>query len=123
MVEQIQPMKLKNFSLDEFDCRFTGENRMEQDFLAQLDKLRTACGFPFVITSGYRHPTEHPIEAAKIIPGTHAQGIAADIKVIGSAQRYCILREALHLGFTGVGVGSTFVHVDTRGTAPSAWLY
>jgi uncharacterized protein YcbK (DUF882 family) len=107
-------MSLKNFSLDEFNCQVTGENRMEQAFLEKLDALRTA---------GYRHPTEHYIEAAKEVPGTHAQGIAADIKTISSAQRHRVVSEAMKLGFTGVGVASNFVHVDTRGTTPIMWLY
>ena len=54
-------MKLKYFTLDEFNCQVTGDNRMEWDFLEKLDRLRGGCGFPFVITSGFRHPTEHPI--------------------------------------------------------------
>lgn len=116
-------MNLKHFSLDEFNCQVTGENRMETEFLEQLDNLRLACGFAFVITSGYRHPTEHPIEAAKEVPGTHAQGIAADIRITSSAQRYCCIREALRLGFTGIGVAEDFIHVDTRGTTPVMWLY
>ena len=95
---------------------------MEQDFLSKLDALREACGFPFVITSGYRSP-DHPLEAVKEIPGTHAQGIAADIKITNSAQRYTIIREALAMGFAGVGVASDFIHVDTRGSAPVIWTY
>ena len=113
---------MKYFSTSEFDCKHTGENRMEQDFLSKLDALREACGFPFVITSGYRSP-DHPIEAVKEIPGTHAQGIAADIKITNSAQRYTIIREALAHGFTGLGVAGDFIHVDTRGTVPVIWTY
>ena len=95
---------------------------MEQDFLSKLDALREACGFPFVITSGYRSP-DHPIEAVKEIPGTHAQGIAADIKITNSAHRYTIRSEALAMGFAGIGVASDFIHVDTRGSAPVIWTY
>ena len=113
---------MKYFSTSEFDCQHTGENRMEQDFLSKLDALREACGFPFVITSGYRSP-DHPLEAVKEIPGTHAQGIAADIKITNSAQRYTIIREALAHGFTGLGVAGDFIHVDTRGTVPVIWTY
>jgi len=113
---------VKHFSISEFDCQHTGENRMEQDFLSKLDSLREACGFPFVITSGYRSP-DHPLEAVKEIPGTHAQGIAADIKITSSAQRYTIIREALAHGFTGLGVAGDFIHVDTRGTVPVIWTY
>lgn len=113
---------MKYFTLEEFDCQHTGENRMEQDFLDKLDALREHCGFPFVITSGYRSP-DHPLEARKEIPGTHAQGIAADIKITNSAHRYTIIREALAHGFTGLGVAGDFIHVDTRGTVPVIWTY
>ena len=113
---------MKHFTVEEFDCQHTGENRMEQDFLDKLDALREHCGFPFVITSGYRSP-DHPLEARKEIPGTHAQGIAADIKITNSAHRYTIIREALAHGFTGLGVAGDFIHVDTRGTVPVIWTY
>ena len=96
---------------------------MEQDFLEKLDELRAYCGFPFVITSGYRHPTMHPIENKKEVPGTHAQGIAADIKITNAADRLKLVNSALKLGFTGIGVASDFIHVDTRGTTPVMWTY
>lgn len=113
---------MKYFTLEEFDCQHTGENRMEQAFLDKLDALREHCGFPFVITSGYRSP-DHPLEARKEIPGTHAQGIAADIKITNSARRYAIIKAALEHGFTGLGVAGDFIHVDTRGTVPVIWTY
>ena len=95
---------------------------MEPEFMEMVDELRDRCGFPFVITSGFRSPT-HPIEAKKDVPGTHSQGIAADIKITSSAQRYTIIREALQMGFTGIGVAGDFIHVDTRGSAPVIWVY
>ena len=113
---------MKHFSTSEFDCQHTGENRMEQDFLDKLDELREYCGFPFVITSGYRSPS-HPLEAVKEIPGTHAQGIAADIKITNSAHRYTLIKGALEHGFTGIGVAGDFIHLDTRGTLPVMWTY
>lgn len=113
---------MKYFQIDEFCCSHTGENRMEAEFLEKLDELRERCGFPFVVTSGYRSP-QHPIEASKTVPGTHAQGIAADIKVNSGAQRYTVVKEALELGFSGIGVDKGFVHVDTRGGTPVIWSY
>jgi uncharacterized protein YcbK (DUF882 family) len=96
---------------------------MEMEFLEKLDELRAYCGFPFVITSGYRHPTMHPIENKKEVPGTHAQGIAADIKITNAADRFSLVNNAVKLGFTGIGVASDFIHVDTRGTTPVIWIY
>ena len=116
-------MNLKHFDPSEFNCQVTGTNNMEKDFLEKLDELRAYCGFPFVITSGYRHPTMHPIENKKEVPGTHAQGIAADIKITNAADRLNLVNNALKLGFTGIGVASDFVHVDTRGTTPVIWIY
>jgi len=116
-------MTLKYFTREEFDCQVTGTNNMETEFLEKLDQLRAYCGFPFVITSGYRHPTLHPIEAKKEVPGTHAQGIAADIRITNAADRLKLVNAALKLGFTGIGVDSDFIHVDTRGTTPVMWTY
>jgi len=116
-------MALKHFKREEFDCQVSGTNNMEMEFLEKLDELRAWCGFPFVITSGYRHPTMHPIERKKEVPGTHAQGIAADIKITNAADRFILVKNAVQLGFTGIGVASDFIHVDTRGTTPVMWTY
>ena len=102
--------------------RKTGENKMSEEFLLKLDKLREACGFPFIVNSGYRSPS-HSIEIRKNFPGTHAQGIAADISVSGGNQRYIITQKAMELGFTGIGVAKTFIHVDIRETTPVVWIY
>jgi len=115
-------VKFKYFKLEDFNCQETDENDMDFNFIKRLDNLRNACGFPFVITSGYRSPN-HSIEAAKVNPGTHAQGIAVDIKVSGGSQRMRLVKQALALGFTGVGVAKGFVHVDARQTMPVLWCY
>lgn len=113
---------LQYFELSEFDCQETGENEMDEDFLQSLDYLRELCGFPFVITSGYRSPN-HSIEKAKTTPGTHAQGVAVDIKVDNGAQRMRVVEEAINIGFSGIGVAKGFVHVDARKTTPVMWTY
>ena len=52
-------MTFKYFTLEEFACKHTGENNIDPTFVRRLDELRAVCGFPFVITSGYRDPS-HP---------------------------------------------------------------
>lgn len=113
----------KYFKLKDFDCQVTGNNAMDLEFIHRLDALREACGFPFIVTSGYRDPIEHPIEAKKAKPGTHAKGIAADIYVNGGAQRRMVVEKALKMGFNGIGVAKNFVHVDIRETKPVLWCY
>lgn len=115
-------MTYKYFAIEEFDCQETGENEMVPEFIHSLDELREKCGFPFTITSGYRSE-RHSIEAAKQTPGTHAQGIAADIAVANGTQRRSIIKNALELGFGGIGVAKTFVHVDIRTQEPVVWAY
>ena len=95
---------------------------MNPEFLELIDELRHRCAFPFVITSGYRSPN-HPIEAAKSVPGTHANGIAADIKIEDGNTRFKILKQAMALGFTGIGIAPNFIHVDIRETTPVIWTY
>lgn len=114
--------EFKYFQLSDFDCQETGENEMQVEFIHKLDELREACGFPFHITSGYRSPN-HSIEARKAKPGQHAQGIAADIKVVGGAQRRDLVKKAMVMGFGGIGVAKGFIHVDIRDTTPVLWVY
>tara|TARA_R110002072_G_scaffold226213_1_gene383197 strand:+ start:381 stop:722 length:342 start_codon:yes stop_codon:yes gene_type:complete len=113
---------MRYFKLSDFDCQETGENEMNEDFLIKLDDLRHECGFPFIITSGYRDKT-HSIEARKTKAGTHAKGIASDIRINNGSQAYAIIKHAQSMGFNGIGVAKTFIHVDTRDTTPVVWCY
>jgi len=115
-------IKLKYFDLSEFDCHHTGKNEMDKDFLLRLDALRDACGFPFKITSGYRDKT-HPIERVKATPGMHSLGIAVDIFAPDGITKRKIVQNAIELGFNGIGVGKSFIHVDTRKDYPVIWGY
>ena len=114
----------KYFDESEFKCKETGLNETKAELIHSLDELRERCGFPFVITSGYRAPS-HSSERNKKFPrmGTHVQGIAADIAVSNGEQRYKIVQEAHAMGFGGIGVAKTFIHVDMRTGTPVMWTY
>lgn len=113
----------KYFERNEFMCSETGENKIKSRFVHRLDDLRELCGFPFHITSGYRDPS-HSAEANKANGGgMHTKGIAADIACANAQQRYTLLKNAFVMGFTGIGVASTFIHVDTRDDVPRVWTY
>lgn len=120
-----------NFTEAEFDCKATGENAMQDEFMEKLQALRAAFGKPMTITSGYRSP-RHPVEKEKNQPGTHSMGIAADIAVAGT-DAYRLVALAIELGFTGIGVSqragkARFIHLDigTSGfgmVRPVIWSY
>ena len=113
----------KYFTLEEFDCQETGENEMQHEFIHALDALRDECGFPFKITSGFRSKN-HSLEVKKANGGgQHTRGNAADIAVAGGHQRFIIVSNAIRLGFSGIGVARTFIHVDTRTTNQVIWTY
>lgn len=115
-------MTFKYFTLEEFACKHTGENKINESFVRRLDELRAVCGFPFVVTSGYRDVT-HPAEARKSKGGVHTQGIAADIAVSNGVERATIIRNAMELGFNGIGVAKGFIHVDIRDLPQVVWTY
>lgn len=114
-------MNHRYFKREEFDCSETGENEMEERYIALLDTVRHECGFAFHINSGYRSPL-HSIEAAKDEPGMHTTGLAADIRVEGGAQRFRLVDVAIQHGFTGIGVANGYVHLDLRET-DTMWVY
>ena len=121
-----------SFSFDELACRETGQCVIDEDMMDRLQDLRERLGKPVRITSGYRSP-EHYIEAAKAKPGAHATGCAVDISCSGDS--FEILRLALELGFTGIGVSQNgdhrqrFLHLDTiqaeefHAPRPALWSY
>jgi uncharacterized protein YcbK (DUF882 family) len=113
---------MRYFKLSDFDCQETGNNEMSEEFLDKLDDLRHVCGFPFIITSGYRDPS-HSIEARKAKAGTHARGIASDIRINNGNEAYQIIKHAQSMGFNGIGVAKSFIHVDIRQGMPVIWCY
>lgn len=114
------------FKYKDFDCSETGTNEMSNEFITSLNELRRRCGFPFIITSGYRSP-DHSIEKKKEKPGQHSLGVAADIKVNNGVQKYKIVAEAINMKFTGIGIAKDFIHVDRRvlenNASPVIWSY
>lgn len=116
-----------NFKASEFDCSHCGKNEMKPEFMSRLQGLRMAYAKPMRISSGFRCP-QHPIEAAKPKPGTHASGCACDVAVDGQ-EAYRLLKLALQFGFTGIGVqqkgSGRFIHLDTLADAPrpNVWSY
>lgn len=125
----------QNFGPDELRCKHTGTLVVVPSFMDKLQRLRTALGFPFKISSGYRHPS-HPLERRKAQPGAHSFARAVDIEVAG-IRALLIVERARAFGFTGIGVsqpngsdGPRFVHLDDMTEAegyhaprPAFWSY
>ena len=115
-------MEFRYFKIEDFACQETGENGIQPEFVLALDDLRHECGFPFVVTSGFRSK-DHSIEKTKKVGGRHTRGDAADIQVTNGLQRMALVSKALEHGFKGIGVAKSFVHLDTRDSEPVMWTY
>ena len=86
------------------------EGNMDVDFLAKLDEAREYANIPFIINSAYRSPN-HPL-SIKNPTSSHIKGLAVDISVKDSRQRFLILDALIVVGFNRIGIAGTFIHVD-----------
>jgi zinc D-Ala-D-Ala carboxypeptidase len=111
-------MKTKYFKeLDNLD-------KMDKTFLLRLDEARERAGIPFVINSAYRAP-EHNAKIGGKPNSSHLKGLAVDISVTNSRQRFIVLNALLEVGFTRIGIADTFIHVDlsTDKSQQVIWTY
>ena len=86
-------------------------DKMDKTFLLRLDEARERAGIPFVINSAYRTP-EHNAKIGGKPNSSHLRGLAVDISVTNSRQRFIVLNALLDVGFTRIGIADTFIHVD-----------
>ena len=89
---------------------------MQHEFMQKLQKLRTIYGKPMRITSGFRS-VKHPIEAAKKgrAAGEHTRGMCADIACTTGQDRFQLVKLALEVGFTRIGIANNFIHIGLGG--------
>ena len=94
------------------ESEFNGFEKMDPNLLEKLDQLREVYGYPIKLTSTYRSP-DHPIEAKKSKPGEHAYGAAVDIACVGGEATFKLVKAAIEVGFTRIGISrkNNFVHV------------
>ena len=116
----------RNFIDHEFKCPCCSKVNMNSNLLYQLQKLRDSFGYPLKINSGYRC-IAHNLSIGGAKNSQHLVGKAVDISTTGmtGAQKHQLLTLILRLGtFKGVGIASTFIHVDTRdAVTPIMWTY
>lgn len=120
------------FQPAEFACKCCGQNGIDPQLVDMLDELRDQCGFPLVISSGYRC-TKRNQAVGGARSSAHVEGYAVDIRCHG-LRAHRVLEVAMLMGFPGIGVKQTgaienrFIHLDiatndaTR-SRPSVWSY
>ena len=106
-----------NFRVKEFACSDGSDPIfIAPELVKVLQKIRTHFGKSVTITSAYRTPAKN-----KSVGGTtysqHLYGVAADIKVAGvTPKKVAQYAEKLLPNKGGIGIYSTFTHIDVRAT-------
>ncbi|MEL6862198.1 MAG: D-Ala-D-Ala carboxypeptidase family metallohydrolase [Pseudomonadota bacterium] len=91
----------------------------EPSFLDRLQALRDEVQRPLILTSGHRCPQWNAWVGGA--PLSQHKKIAADISLKGN-DRHTLRRAATQLGFTGLGLAKSFIHLDQR-RVPAIWYY
>lgn len=105
----------ENFKVKEFACKDGSDPIfISPDLVDVLQKIRTHFGKAVTITSAYR-TTKHNKSVGGAAYSRHLYGMAADIKVKGIKPKdVAAYAEKLLPNTGGIGIYSTFVHVDVR---------
>lgn len=105
--------RYKWFKVSEFDSPdLEGSgSMMEASVIEMLDVARDIAAFPFIINSGFR-TIEHNKKVGGKSNSSHLLGWAVDLHCGGSSKRFLMLEALLDAGFTRIGIGENFIHVD-----------
>lgn len=114
----------KYFTEDELRCLCgCGQSLMNPVFMSRIDRAREESEIPWGVVSAYRC-AKHDIEVKG--EGNHPTGEALDIAANNSTTRFKIINCLIKMGFTRIGIGKTFIHVDSiSNDRPQRviWLY
>lgn len=128
---------LVHFELSEFACGCghcgSDGSEMQVEFLYQLDDLRERCGFPFIVTSGYRCPAHNSEVSTTGHDGPHTTGRAVDLRLSGENVFRLLTQVSLGGWMTGIGLmqrgphEKRFIHLDDLTKPdhprPRVWTY
>ena len=95
---------------------------MDAVFLHVLDLIRENAGIPLVLNCAYRSKA-HDIAKGRSGNSAHTKGLAVDIRCTTSANRLKIVKAALSVGITRIGIGKNFVHIDNDFTLQQGVMF
>ena len=100
----------RNFNEKEFACQHCGWVMGDDMLYSKLQQMRDIIKAPISITSGYRCERDN-----RVVDGApdsyHVKGMAADLKCRLTPKEVAKIAESV--GFGGIGVYASWVHVDT----------
>jgi len=104
----------EHFKLKEFACKNSEAVIVSEKLCYVLEAIRAHFGKPVVVNSGYRTP-EYNAKVGGAVKSRHMLGIAADIQIAGvKPADVAAYARTLMPTYGGIGVYSTFTHIDIR---------
>ena len=111
-----------HFTNKELDCSCGCGTTVKDEFLVYLELLRIKVNEPLYPTSGGRC-FSHNKKVGGVVNSQHPKGLAVDLSCDNSKLRFKIISTAIKLGFTGIGIAETFIHLDRRKENFAIWSY
>jgi zinc D-Ala-D-Ala carboxypeptidase len=107
-----------------FACKCCGKNWIDPRLVELVRRLEERIGQRLKINSGYRCEA-HNAAVGGSETSSHLKGLAVDVAVDGSRQRYQIIHAAIQEEIHRIGIGRSFIHMDIdRSKDPMVvWLY
>ena len=104
----------EHFKLKEFACKNSEAVIVSEKLCYVLEAIRAHFGKPVIVTSGYRTP-EYNAKVGGAAKSRHMLGIAADIQIAGvKPADVAAYARTLMPTYGGIGIYSTFTHIDIR---------
>lgn len=101
-----------HFSKQEATCNCgCGRANIDKELLLRLEYARLQAKTPFVIKS-WNRCIEHNTKIGGKGNSAHLKGYAVDIQTITKEKQRYVLFYLLVAGFTRIGIGDMFIHVD-----------
>lgn len=115
----------KHFTEEELKCNCgCGYSIRRDKLLYDLEFARSIPGIPFNITSWSRCPIyNEQVGGSKT--SSHVKGWAVDISAANETHKFILVHALMSAGFTRIGIGEDFIHVDCDPLKPSfaLWFY
>lgn len=105
-------------------CPHAWRKDVDDSLIIALEKLERESGLELEFSSGYRCKACNAA-AGGVKNSAHLRGMAVDILVDNSSERWHLLSSIAKMGFRRIGVGRGFIHLDLDLTLPQdvVWLY
>jgi len=116
------------FKASEFACKCCGKGGIKDELWKKLEAARGIAGIPFTINSGFRctnNQNDLIARGLSLPTSSHPKGLAADIKVVASGDRFDVIKALIKAGINRIGINKTFIHADIDPDKPTnmVWLY